>query len=195
MCKIKYMYAWSICRATLQFSRTLDVCPEIKKLSVVVIEKFEGAVWLKKNHRGVYKITEQRGPYSVLLLKARILGPSHGDRSKLHNSIQSIRASQWTALNWSCNWVQDMFTLHFRIVFKLSNTSTEWLSHQAPKTWGNWTSAVVQSDWLLGVNWMMTVWSIVNTIVSSTNIVNYMTHDYDSCMLITDVSARILTLN
>jgi hypothetical protein len=65
----------------------------------VVIEKFEGAVWLKKNHRGVYKITEQRGPYSVLLLKARILGPSHGDRSKLHNSIQSIRASQWTALN------------------------------------------------------------------------------------------------
>jgi hypothetical protein len=54
---------------------------------------------------------------------------------------------------------------------------------------------VVQSDWMLGVNWMMTVWSIVNTIVSATNIVNYMTHDYDSCMLITDVSARILTLN
>ncbi len=148
----------------------------------MVIEKFEGAIWLKTSHRGVNKIAEQRGPYSVLLLKARMLAPSHGDRSKLHTSKQSMRASQWTTLNWSCNWVQDIFTLHFRIVFKLSNTITGWLSHQAPKTWGNWTSAVVQSDWLLGVNWMMTVWSIVNTIVPSTNIVNYMTHDYDSCM-------------
>jgi hypothetical protein len=94
----------------LQFSRTLNLCPEIEKLSVVVIEKFEGAIWLKKNHRGVYKIAEQRGPYSVLLLKARMLALSHGDRSKLHNSIQSMRASQWTALNWSCSWVQDIFT-------------------------------------------------------------------------------------
>jgi len=97
----------------LQFSRTLNLCPEIEKLSVVVIEKSEGAIWLKKYHRGVCKIAEQRGPYSVLLLKARMLAPSHGDRSKLHNSIQSMRASQWTALNRSCNWVQDIFTLHF----------------------------------------------------------------------------------
>lgn len=81
MCKIKYIYTWSICRATLQFSRTLNLCPEIEKLSVVVIQKFEGAIWLKKNHRGVYKIAEQRGPYSVLLLKARMSVPWHGDRS------------------------------------------------------------------------------------------------------------------
>jgi hypothetical protein len=76
----------------------LNLSPEIEKLSVVVIEKFEGAIRLKTNHR-VNKIAEQRGPYSVLFLKARMLAPSHGDRSKLHTSKQSMRASQWTALN------------------------------------------------------------------------------------------------
>jgi hypothetical protein len=30
-------------------------------MSVVVIEKFEGGFWLKENHRGVYKIVEQKG--------------------------------------------------------------------------------------------------------------------------------------
>jgi hypothetical protein len=59
MCKIKYIYAWSICRATLQFSRTLNLCPEIEKLSVVVIEKFEGAIWLK-NQRSLQNCRAER---------------------------------------------------------------------------------------------------------------------------------------
>jgi hypothetical protein len=42
---------------------------------------------------------------------------------------------------------------------------------------------------------MMTIRSIVNTIAASRNIVNHMTHDYDSCMLIIDVFVRILTFN
>jgi hypothetical protein len=77
----------------------LNLCSKIEKLFVAVIKKFEEAIWLKENHKGVYKIAEQRGPYNVLLLKARMLVPSHGDRSKLHNIIQSMRAYQWIALN------------------------------------------------------------------------------------------------
>jgi hypothetical protein len=52
----------------------------------VVIENFEGTIWLKENHREVYKVAEQRGLYIVLLLKARMLIPSHGDKSKFHNN-------------------------------------------------------------------------------------------------------------
>jgi len=77
VCKIKYIHAWSICRATLKFSRTLNLCPK-KKKDVCYGSK---VIWLKDNHRGVYKIIEKRGLYNVLLLKARMLVPSHGDRN------------------------------------------------------------------------------------------------------------------
>jgi hypothetical protein len=36
----------------------LNLCPEIEKLSIVVIEKFEGVIWLKENHKGICKITK-----------------------------------------------------------------------------------------------------------------------------------------
>jgi hypothetical protein len=86
-----------------------------------------------------------------------MLAPSHGDRSKLHTSKQSMRASQWTALNWSCDWVQ--------------------------------------SDWMLGVNWVWQYEALWTQLCHLQTLWTILTHDYYSCMLITDVSSRILTLN
>jgi hypothetical protein len=42
------------------FTEQLNLCPEIEQLSVVVIEKFEGAIWLKKNHRSSQNCRAER---------------------------------------------------------------------------------------------------------------------------------------